>query len=354
MSTENTAVQQNNNVPATTTQTSHSERFTSAILKEFGSVAGAPAVTSFQRKLIQNYFIKLDSSLKDAERKRMAKPEQYRELLAYAWENVNMAKLAVDVVAFSSVGLDPAQPNHINLIPYKNNSSNKYDVTFIIGYRGMEIKAMKYGFDVPDDVIIELVYSNDKFRSIKRSWNNRVENYEFEVISDFDRGDIVGGFYYHVFTGNPEKNRLRTFSMKDLLKRRPEYASAEFWGGEKDKWENGKKVGKESIEGWFDEMCYKTIARAAYNAITIDSEKIDEHYVRMMQVDTDTVAQKVKTEIAEKANKTEMTFEDAQYAEPAALPEAHNTEQIIGTLEPELQGSTINDNQPLQQRSPGF
>jgi recombination protein RecT len=351
MSEENTAVQTAplSQVPTEINQASHSERFTNAILKEFSSNAGAPAITSFQRKLIQNYFIKLDSSLKDAERKRMAKQEQYRDTLSLTWDNVNMSKLAVDVVAFSSVGLDPAQPNHINLIPYKNNSSNKYDVTFIIGYRGMEIKAMKYGFDVPDDVIIELVYSNDKFRSIKKSWNNRVENYEFEITDDFNRGEIIGGFYYHVFTGNPEKNKLRTFSMKDINKRRPEYASAEFWGGEKDKWQGGQKVGKEVVEGWLDEMCYKTIARAAYNSITIDSEKIDENFVKMMQSDKDSVATKVKSEIAENANKTELTFEDA-HAED--VTNQRQLQQAEATIEP------VNLNQPeaVQQttKGPGF
>lgn len=318
---------QTSQAPQTKKEVSHSERFTNMVMKEFASNAGELTVTSFQKKLIQNYFIKLDATLKETEKKRMAKSEQYRDLLPVTWENVNMQKLAVDVIAYSAVGLDPTQPNHINLIPYKNNNTNKFDIGFIIGYRGSEIKAMKYGFSIPDDVIIELVYSNDKFKSIKKDINNRVEGYVFEVVNDFDRGEIIGGFYYHVFANSPEKNKLRVFTKKDILKRRPEYASAEFWGGKKDKWENGKKVGTEEVEGWFDEMCYKTIYRAAYNDITIDSEKIDEHFVKMMQIEseapTDNVANQVKTEINQNANKTQLGFEDAVIVndQPAQLSE---------------------------------
>lgn len=316
-----------NNLPATQApQVSHSERFTNMVMKEFGAAAGSVTLTNFQRKLIQNYFIKLDASLKEAERKRLAKSESNRDLLTFTWDNVNMQKLAVDVVSFSSVGLDPIQANQINLIPYKNAASNKYDITFMMGYRGIEIKAKKYGLEMPDDVVVELVYSNDEFKSIKKDKNNPVESYTFNRPDDFDKGTIRGGFYYHAFTKNPEKNKLRTFSLTDIEKRKPAYASAEFWGGEKDKWENNKKVGKEKVEGWFDEMCWKTIYRAAYNDITIDSEKIDEHFLRTLEADVrDNVADRVKGEIDTNANRSEMTFEDAVEVDDKKLPEVSET-----------------------------
>src|SRR5690606_25150160 len=100
---------------------SPSERFTQAVMKEFPTgTGGAVELTSFQRKLIQNYFIKLDGVLREAEAKRMSKSEQYRDALEFNWNNVNMNKLALDVVAYSSIGLDPLQKNHISPIPYKN------------------------------------------------------------------------------------------------------------------------------------------------------------------------------------------------------------------------------------------
>ena len=52
--------------------------------------------------------------------------------------------------------------------------------------------------------------------------------------NEFARGDIVGGFYYHIYQDKPEKNKLVVMPLKEILKRKPQYASAEFWGGEKD------------------------------------------------------------------------------------------------------------------------
>jgi len=313
---------------------SHSERFTNAIIKEFSSNAGGVQLTSFQRKLCQNYFIKIDSLLKDNEKKRLAKDEKYRDPLAFTWENVNMPKLAIDVISFSSVGLDPVQPNHINLIPFKNNHLVKFDMTFIMGYRGIELKSKKYGYEVPDDVIVELVYTNDKFKSIKKDKNNRVESFEFDIVDDFERGEVKGGFYYHNYFDKPQKNKLRVFSMKDIMKRTPEKASAEFWGGEKDVWENKKKVGTKKIEGWFDEMCWKTIYRAAYNDITIDSEKIDEHFLKVIEAESSSqsainIEDAVATEINEKANMKSLSFEEAETVEEnrpeETKPEQNNT-----------------------------
>lgn len=241
--------------------------------------------------------------LKALELKRMKTNEQYRDPLAFTWANVNMSQLAIDVITYSSVGLDPVQPNHINPIPFKNNGLNKYDITFIIGYKGTEIKAKKYGLEIPDDVIVELVYKNDKFKQIKKDITNRIENYQFEIVEDFNRGELVGGFYYHKFFNNPEKNKIRVFSKAEIDKRKPDHASAEFWGGEKDEYANGRKTGnKVQVEGWYDEMAYKTIYRAAYNAITIDSEKIDQNYLTVMKRENDRVPEQVAKQIKENAN----------------------------------------------------
>lgn len=315
---------------------SQSERFTMEVMKQFTNQAGEVKLTNFQKKLCQNYFIKIDQTLKDLEKKRMQKDEKYRDPLPFAWENVNLAKLAVDVVAFSAIGLDPTQPNHINCIPYKNTSTNKFDIGFIEGYRGKEIKVRKYGMDVPDDVIVELVYSNDKFSQFKRDMNNKVETYKFEVVDDFNRGDLVGGFYYHSFFSNPEKNRLRVFSKADIEKRKPQYASAEFWGGEKDNWVNGQKQGKVEVAGWYDEMAYKTIYRAAFNAITIDSQKIDDAYMATLEKERESTDMKVLTEIRTNANKGELLgfTEDVTHTEVHELPAATVKETPVVSEQP--------------------
>jgi recombination protein RecT len=331
---------------------SQSERFTQMVMKQFTNQAGELELTNFQKKLCQNYFIKIDSTLKDLERKRLAKRSN-QEPLEFAWKNVNMEKLAVDVVSFSSVGLDPAQSNHINCIPYKNTSNQTYDITFIEGYRGKEVKALKYGLDIPDAVIVELVFANDKFKQIKKDLNNRVESYSFEVVEDFNRGELMGGFYYHAFKDNPEKNKLRVFSKADIEKRKPAYAAPEFWGGEKDEWAGGSKTGnKIKVEGWYEEMAYKTIYRAAYGSITIDAQKIDDHYRAVLEKEKEPIEARVFEEIKLNANNGEVLSitQDATVTnDPQPVYTKHETVNEA-TVDVEFEETATNQPKP----NPGF
>ncbi len=278
------------------------ERFTGKVTALFQANVGDIALTNFQKRLAQNYFIVADSVLKKAEEKRQKKSEQYRDKVPVIWANVNMDELAQSVVAAARIGWDPMQENHVNLIPYKDNATQKYNLTFIPGYRGRELKAKKYGLGVPDDVVVSLVYSNDVFKPHMKSFKNPVEHYEFDIVNPFDRGEIIGGFYYHVYFDKPEKNKLVIMSIKEILKRKPDKASAEFWGGEKDVWKNGKVVGKEHVEGWHDKMCHKTVFIAAYKDITIDSQKIDDDFMRLNKLESDYKEAEVEQTIAENAN----------------------------------------------------
>ena len=303
-----------------TVELSPSERFTSAVIQEFKNNNGSIELSGFQKRLIQNYFIKLDSVLKEAERKRMLKKEANRDVTPITWQNVNMTKLAEDVMIFSRLGLDPGLPNHLSLIPFKNNSTSKYDVTGIIGYRGLEIKAKKYGLDKIVDVVVELVYSKDTFTAIKKGLNQEVETYKLEISNPFNRGEIVGGFYYQIFD-DAKKNTLRLFSLADIEKRKPAYASAEFWGGEKDVWKDGKKAGVEKVSGWFDEMCYKTIYRSAFNNITLDAQKMDDIMGLILKIENESNAltyqnqeekhiEKVQNVITENSGAETINFEE--------------------------------------------
>jgi recombination protein RecT len=302
---------------------SMAQRFTNKVMSLFGTTVGDINLTKFQQRLAQNYFMSIDASLRAAEEKRIkgnsGKEERYQNLLPYTWTNVDMELLSQSVVAAARTGLDPAQKNHISMIPFKNG--NKYGIGFIEGYRGIELKAKKYGLDIPDAVIVELVYSTDKFKAIKKDRNNRIESYEFEVTNEFNRGEIVGGFYYHVYSNNQEKNKLVMFTYADILKRKPKYASAEFWGGEKDIWKDKKVVGKEKIDGWHDMMCHKTLHRAAYSNITIDSQKIDTDYLALNQLEQQMNDATVYAEIAEHANSEviDVTPEEACDAEIAEI-----------------------------------
>ena len=189
-----------------------SERFTSKVMMEFGSSVGAIQVTDYQRQLIQGYFVAIDRALKAAEEERLRKNDnnrdhKYDNPLPVTWENVNLNDLALDVVHYARMGLDMMQKNHLFAIPFKNNKAQKYDVNLMPGYNGIQYIAEKYALETPVAVTIELVYSTDTFRPIKKTAGVRVESYEFAINDAFNRGEIVGGFGYIEYQ-DPLKNKL--------------------------------------------------------------------------------------------------------------------------------------------------
>lgn len=323
-----------------------SERFTQMVVREFGnkvSVGKSAALSKFQERLVQNYFIHTDIALKKAK-------------TPIKWDQVNMVDLAISVVAAAKVGLDPAQNNHINMIPYHNSKTGKYDINFMLGYAGIELKAKKYGLDVPDHVVVELVFSTDKFKMIKRDVNNPIESYEFEVTNSFNRGDVIGGFYYYAYTDTPEKNKLMVYNLAEIEKRKPKYAAAEFWGGTNDEWVNNKKTGKKvKVEGWLNEMLWKTIKRAAFNNITIDAQKIDDEYNRLSQYE------KTQYDLEEsEANTEEISFDEV-VEEHKEIPEKEK-ERIEIKEQPdpkeypmtEKEAANVIFETPPPQEGPGF
>lgn len=286
------------------------ERFSEMVIREFAGTGGKIAVTAMQQRLMNNYFISLDQVLQLAEEKRIKKNE--RNSPPITWPNINMPQLAQHVVACARIGLDPMLPNQLHMIPCKNNTTGKYDINFREGYRGREIKAKKYGLEVPDEIVIELVYANDEFKMIKKDKDNSVETYSFKVADSFGRGDVVGGFWYHKFLKEPSKNRIMVYTKEKLLKYKPDNASVEFWGGEKDNWvyneekQKNEKKGKVQVEGWEEEMLYKTLCHRAYAAITIDSQKIDDDFIKLSIMENkanETLEDKVETDINQNANK---------------------------------------------------
>uniref|UniRef100_UPI00402A7551 recombinase RecT n=1 Tax=Veillonella magna TaxID=464322 RepID=UPI00402A7551 len=301
------------------TQPTMGQRFLAMVSKEMTAINGKGlALTDAQKRLGQNYFVNLDNVLSLAEEKRLAKSEKYREPIPYSWENIDLPSLARDVVAHCRVGLDPQQSNHLYLIPYANKHTGKYNIVFMKGYKGLELVAKKYALDPPQAVICELIYSTDKFKVIKRGMNSQCDNYEFEITNPFDRGTIVGGFYYYDYGPGNAKNKIVTMSIEDIEKRKPARASVEFWGGEKDVWENGRKTGKQHVEGWYPEMCLKTIKRAAYNALTIDASKIDDAYNLMKAAEDRMTDMEVEATISANANKE---FIDVPAQAAADIPE---------------------------------
>lgn len=297
------------------------ERFTAKVMKEFGSTVGEIQVTDYQRQLVQGYFIAIDRALKSTEEERLRKNEKnkdhekYDNNLPVTWGNVNLNDLALDVVHYARMGLDMMQENHLFPIPYKNNKTGKYDMTLMPGYNGIQYIAEKYAVEPPLAVTVELVYSTDTFRPIKKSAENQVENYEFAINNAFDRGEIIGGFGYIEYA-DPVKNKLVIMTKKDIEKRKPKYASANFWGGKQKVWENGKQVDQET-DGWYEEMCLKTIKREIYSAkhIPRDPKKIDDNY-QYMKMREARIAELEAQDIID-ANANGMVID----VTPTALPE---------------------------------
>lgn len=291
---ENNMTQSANQAVATTSaaveapQANMSERFMQKVIHEFSGSVGEFQITEYQRQLIQGYFIGVDRALKTAEAERVRKNEnnrdhKYDNAVPVTWANVNMADLALDVVHYARLGLDTMQANFITPIPYLNKKAGRYDINLMLGYNGIKYIAEKFALCPPKSVTIELVYSTDNFKPYKKGRDNDVESYDFEIKNPFDRGHIIGGFGYIEYD-DPKKNELVLMSMKDIEKRKPEYASANFWGGKANEWKNGKKVEVDK-DGWLDEMCRKTLIREVYSPkhILLDPRKVDDSYQYMKQ-----------------------------------------------------------------------
>lgn len=319
------------------TQPNQSERFTAMVMKEFGTSVGTPQLAEYQKKLVQGYFVAIDRALKTAEEERVRKNSankdpKYNNDLEVTWQNVNLAELATDVVHYARMGLDMMQDNHLFPIPFKNNKTKKYDVNLMKGYNGIRFISEKYALNPPTAVTIELVYSKDTFRPIKKSFGQPVESYEFAINDPFDRGELRGGFGYIEFS-DPTKNKLIIMTMKDVYKRKPEYASANFWGGKATVWEGGKKIEKE-VEGWLDEMVYKTIVREVFSPknIPLDPQKIDDNYQYMKMREARIAEMEAQADVEAKANGKII---DTDPVRPAALPESNT-----GTKMPHIDVST--------------
>lgn len=308
---------------------SASERFTNLIMRQYQSL-GAYEFTAKERQLIRNYFICIDQMLKRTEAERLRKNANNRDHkfdneLSYSWQTIDLPQLAQDLAHYARVGLDMMEDNTLFPIPYKNNKGNLYTITLMEGYNGIRYQAEKYALDPFRSVTVEVIYEHDVFKPIKKSASNPVESYEFEIPQPFDRGDPVGVFGYIEFEDS-SKNKLVIFSKADVMKRKPRYASPEFWGGTKETFENGKRVQTE-IEGWVPEMFEKTMKREIYGSKRIprDPSKVDESYQYIRQREAQYVDIAAMADANENANGAPVTLPEALPAADAGAQTAQNS-----------------------------
>lgn len=305
---------------------SASERFTNMVIQQYQNL-GAYDFTMKEKQLIRGYFVTIDQMLARTEAERVRKNasnsnHKYDNELPYNWKTVDLPQLAQDLAHYARVGLDMQEDNMLFPIPYKNNKGNLYTITLMEGYNGIRYQAEKYALDPFRSVTVEVIYANDVFRPIKKSASNPVEGYEFDIPQPFDRGEPVGVFGYIEFEDST-KNKLVIFSKADVMKRKPKYASPEFWGGKKKTYENGKPVEVE-MEGWLPEMFEKTMKREIYGSKRIprDPSKVDESYNYIKNRESQFLDIAIEAEVAENANGT-----------PIAIP-AEPVEEHVPMQEP--------------------
>lgn len=311
-----------------------SQRFTNRVIEEFGnSTSQAIQLSDQQKRLVQGYFICVDRALNIAETNRQKKGGNGKP---YTWENVNMTDLALDAVHYARIGLDMQEKNHLFPIPYANRRTGNYDITFTVGYSGIQFIAEKYAINPPKAVTVEAVYSTDIFKPLKKSRTNPVETYEFEITNPFDRGKIVGGFGYIEYD-DASQNTLVIMNLEAIKKRAGKNANPEFWGTEftgkkTTAWENGQKVVVEA-DGWLDEMVRKTLVREVYSSkyIARDPSKVDDDYQHLKEREVIYAQAEIDAEAVENANST-----------PLGIPQ--NTEpQPVENVSAEQNSNTDNE-----------
>lgn len=272
--------QKKDNLPVKT----NAQKFTDMVIREFSAMANRQVVLSlYQQHLAQNLFLKVDETLKSMEAKRIAAGKDKQTPIT--WENVNLNKLAIDAVHRIDLGLDALIPNHIHPIPYFNGKEKKYDLDLRIGYAGRDYYRRQAAVEEPVDIIYELVYKNDHFRPIKRSFKDEVESYEFEIKNPWDRGEIVGGFGYIMYADS-RKNQLITVSEADFRKSQSAAKSGDFWT-------------KYPVE-----MRFKTLVHRVTSKLALDPRKITDSYKAVEAVDQTEAA--FREEVAVNANTGEI------------------------------------------------
>jgi len=290
------------------------EKFTNLIIREFGStVSDKVEMSPYQRHLARHLFVKIDATLRELENKRLASNQSGRQPIV--WANINMQKLALDAVHRVDLGLDALIENHIHPIPYWNAKQGKYDLDLRIGYVGKDFYRRKMATDVPKAIIYELVYSTDKFKPIKRTLQNKVESYEFEIDEPFDRGEIIGGFGYIMFEDS-SKNELVIVTAKDFQKSKSQAKTQDFWTKNPT------------------EMCYKTLVLRVTAKLQIDPTKVNESYLAVEAADEERTEGEVAEEIAENANKNllEITESEVTEEQPIETPKAKRDPSTIKTI----------------------
>ena len=276
------------------------QRFTNAVVTAYGDVAKGIEVTPKQLSLISNYYIKLDESLRNSKQK-------------YTWKQVRLNELATTLAHMAKLNLDMSL-GQLSFIPFKHKDTGTINLVPVIGAKGYEYIAKNFGLDPPKNVVIELVYSSDRFSVVKKDATHDYDSYIFEVTNPFDRGNIIGGFGYLEY-GDKSKNKILVMSEKDILKYRPQYYDQNFWSGE-----NMKK------------MYEKTIAKQLLKKVVLDPDKVNDvkdSFNRIEAQEINYTASIAQSEIDENMCSGEVIDIEVEVSEP--VPVENSVEGVEDT-----------------------
>lgn len=278
-----------------------SQRFLSNVEKQFAAeMGGKLEFSDLERVLAQHIFLKIDTTMKELEKKRTdkSKPE-------ISWNNVNLQKLSLDAVHRVSLGLDALIKNHLHPIPYLNGKTKKYDLDLRVGYAGEDLIRRTLALDPPVDIVYQLVHATDVFMPYMKSAGNKIETYDFEIKNPFARGAVVGGFGY-IVCGDPTKNKLVIVDQRDFKKAEAAAKTADFWG----------KEGTD--EKYRDEMMFKTVVHRTCAKIPLDPAKVNSASYAYIEAQSFELEEgEMQAEIEAEANAEIIDIEPAEIEESA-------------------------------------
>lgn len=214
--------------------------------------------SEYQKTLAQHLFLKINNTFAELN----AKWKKNKENKEISWKNINLNKLMLDSVHIVNLKLDGLLKNHLHIVPFWNTSKGQFDVNLQPGYLGKLYYHCEMAIDRPIDVRFELVYETDIFQPKKKNYENEIETYDFQITQPFNRGNIVGGFGYIVYTDNA-KNKLVILTESDFKK-------SEGFSKQKYFWDNNPK-----------EMRLKTLVHRTVEHIQLDPEKINTSYLEI-------------------------------------------------------------------------
>lgn len=273
--------EQTNNLPVTVSKTA-SEKFVAQIEKQFTAELGqGVSWTPLQKTLAQHLFVKIDQSMAALETKRAGSSYNAKNP-PIKWENVNMHKLALDAVHRVNLELDALIPNHIHVIPYLNNRTQKYDLDLRVGYTGKDHLHRRFAADPPLDVVYQLVHETDSFSVVNEGG---VQSVRFTQSNPFNPGQVVGGFGYIKYA-DERKNQVVIVEYREFEKAMKASKGTEFWGGDCPVYKDGKKTGTEYDEKFRKEMMFKTVVHRVTAKIRLDPAKVNGSSLEAIETDT--------------------------------------------------------------------